>query len=592
MVKRRFVVLILALFMLFGCLPLAALADDSSTAEPSNLTAEQLNSVVMLNYLTFLTQEINSSSNSRLFLEEVYSTLLENTKTSAIDTDTQYYLNNLLNVLETYRMIEVKRARLEYIYEQNKAQALRQAVPNPLGLLSAVQSFSMKKIVASVVYMAVDSVSSYQSASTQADLDYLKDGWELDDAAAANLHNSRLQLFNYRNDMARSYVLPDELTLRENEIEELVRYENNKNVVSRIQFLEATQDTYRAFGGYWLILAKSYYEREDYAKCLAAIEEYEKLSIEIFRRDTGFAEVLPLAICSLEEISPNDRYLEEAPRYAALIEKNTGNDDWALRYFAAQTYINLYSKTKDISYLKKAYTIALNNVNSLVEIQRGENGLNSVYLADVVEASVPDGATRQEKKEIKQYNKMLKELRKTELPPVYEPLLLNCDLLFALAGQLDISDAEKAKIDGILHPDGAPIFLTQPLDDMYRFSPATVASVSEITFDGSSLIIPVQFLSAGYGIKVTVFDGDSTVFTDWVLKKIDRKSGAAIETFTATFTSDSIKKYSFTRDSIVRVEIIPLVDTDCQTISVDFKVDSYRKIAFYTSVTFGRVDVD
>ena len=590
MKTKRVFGLVMALIMLFCCLPLAALAADTTTTETApTLSSDQLDSVVMLNYLTFLSTEINASSNSRLFLEEAYSTLFENTK-NLKDTDTQYYLTNLLNVIETYRMIEVKLQRLEYIYEQNKAQALREAVPNPLGLLSAVQSFSMKKIIASVVYMAVDSVTSYQSASSQADLEYLKDGWALDDEASTNLHNARLQLFNYRNDLARKYTLPDELTLRENDIEDLVRYGNNKNVVSRIQFLEANQETYRAFGYYWLILAKSYYEKENYAKCLEAINEYEKLQIGIFRQDTGFAEVLPLAISSLEEVSPNDRYITEAPRYAALIEKNTRSGDWALRYFAAQTYISLYAKTKDISYLRKAYNIALNNVNELVEVQRGENGLNAVYLADVVEATVPDGATKQEKKDVKQYNKLLKENRKTELPPVYEPLLLNCDLLFALAGQLGISDAEKTKIEGILHPDGTPLFLVEPLDEMYSFQSSGTATSPNIVFDGTTLVIPVQYLSAGYDIKVTVYDDDSTVFSDWKLKKIDRKSGAAIETFTATFTSDSIKKYSYTPTSIVKVEIIPLVNSDCQTITVDFQVTSYKKIAFVTTVSFGKVE--
>lgn len=77
----------------------------------------------------------------------------------------------------------------------------------------------------------------------------------------------------------------------------------------------------------------------------------------------------------------------------------------------------------------------MNNVNCLVNEQRE---LNAVYLAPVVEAEEPKGATKEQKEEIKAYNKMLKEIRKTELPPVSEPLLLNCELLFALADELAI----------------------------------------------------------------------------------------------------------------------------------------------------------
>ena len=36
--------------------------------------------------------------------------------------------------MEKYRMIDVKRERLQYIYEQNQAQAIRAAIPNPMGL--------------------------------------------------------------------------------------------------------------------------------------------------------------------------------------------------------------------------------------------------------------------------------------------------------------------------------------------------------------------------------------------------------------------------------------------------------------------------
>ena len=59
------------------------------------------------------------------------------------------------------------------------------------------------------------------------------------------------------------------------------------------------------------------------------------------------------------------------------------------------------------------------------------------------------GVTEEEKKEQEQkqkdeqekldaLNKSLKEKRKTELPTLYEPLLLNCDLLFAIADNLCI----------------------------------------------------------------------------------------------------------------------------------------------------------
>ena len=108
-------------------------------------------------------------------------------------------------------MINVKRERLQYIYEQNQAQAIRSAIPNPLGLLSAVESFSLRKLVASIIYMAVDSVTSYNAYKNQAELQYLQDGWALDDEESSILHESRKGTFSYMVRMVNEYSLPGEI---------------------------------------------------------------------------------------------------------------------------------------------------------------------------------------------------------------------------------------------------------------------------------------------------------------------------------------------------------------------------------------------
>lgn len=582
--KKRIISIALVCAMLFSVIPLGAVAEDNGGN--MNLSSEQLNSVVMLNYLTVLTQRINASSNGVLVLDEVYDTLMENTNLNSIDKETQYYLNALTDTLSEYRMIEVKRERLKYIFMQNQAKALREAVPNPLGLLSAVQSFSMKKIVASIVYMAVDSITSYQNATNEAELEYLKDGWALDDAGAKVVHSSRQNLLNYMIDIAHNYQIPDELTLRASDIEEFVKDGSDRNLAMRIQFLEDNQERYQMLGDYWIALVKSYYEKGEYTKCLEAVKRYEELHVGIFRKNTSYAQILPLAICSLEEVASEADYIEQAAKYVKQIEANINTKDWDLRYFAAQTYVNLYAKTKNDEFLNKAYTLVRTNVNTLVKEQQK---MNNVFLSDVVEQPIDKDASKQEKKEIKQYNKMLKEMREKELPPVYEPLKLNCDLLFALAGQLDISDNEKAKIESILHQDGAAMFLTQPVDDLYKFVP-TNSDTSKVSFDGKKINIPASLLTDSASIRVIVYGGDSSVFTDWTLEEVEHKSGAEIDDIAAVYSSARIKKYEYTPDSTVMIEITPMANSDCETINVQFKVESYKKIAFVTSISFSQVE--
>ena len=137
-----------------------AIIENTATVTPI-LDEKQINSINMLNYLVVLTQEINASKNSRLYLEETYSLLINNISPEVVDYRTQSEINYILNTMESYRLLEVKRERLQYIHEQNLAQAVRDAVPNPLGLMSAVQSMSLEKLAASVAYMAIDAYTSY-----------------------------------------------------------------------------------------------------------------------------------------------------------------------------------------------------------------------------------------------------------------------------------------------------------------------------------------------------------------------------------------------------------------------------------------------
>lgn len=219
-------------------------------AEEVELSDEQRNAIAMLNYITVSTQDINASKNSRLYMEEAYSLLINNTYPNAVDSRTQSQLTSLLDIMESYRMIDVKRERLQYIYEQNQAQAIRAAMPNPLALMSAMQAFRPEKLAAAIVYMAVDSISSYTAYTKETDLQYLKDGWALDDDEAEVLHSSRKGTFSYMISMVRDNDLPGDLTLTENAVEELIEWKNNDNTVGRIRFLESNQNTYQSYGGY------------------------------------------------------------------------------------------------------------------------------------------------------------------------------------------------------------------------------------------------------------------------------------------------------------------------------------------------------
>ncbi len=550
--------------------------------EPEELlTEEQQNSINMLNFLTALVTEINASSSSRVYLESVYDELRNNTNPSVVDGATRIEYENILDLLFKYRMIEVKRERLQYIYDQNSAVALQSALPSPLSLMNVVQSRNGLKTVVSLLFLAMDSASSYKNYTNEIEMQYLQDSWVLEDEEAANLHNSRKSMFSYMVKIFNTYGLPDDMTLNEASVTELIKWKNHNNIDQRLLFLESNQQTYGAYGDYWLILAENYYLDNQYGKCLAAVEQYQTLKNGIFRRDYRFANVIPYAIVAAKATMGSEAYVEFADEYISLLLANTDQNNWTMRYFAAQTYVELYGKTKDKTYLQKAYDVALQTMNYLVEEQKA---LNTEYIADIVKAEIPKDATSEEKKTIRKYNSYLENERAVALPPVYEPLRLYCDFLFALAGEMNLSWSAKKNVDSILHGQGA-LFLDETLDGMYwmTLSNAVDAKNVEVTFDGNSFSIPAKYVSEISSISVFV---NGQAVTDWVIKKVDRNKSSDVEAFVATYTSETAKDIKYSEGDTITLKI-QAFDGEAAELSFSFVVEKtyVAKIAVATKFT-------
>lgn len=543
--------------------------EEKPVDEPTEeelLNEEQKNSVAMLNYLATLSQEINASKNSRMFLEEAYASLINNTNPEKVNELTESHMSSLLDIIEKYRLINVKRERLQYIYDQNKAMAIKEAVPNPVAVLSAASSLDLKRLTGSVIYMAVDSYSSYKSYNNELDNEFLQDGWALDDEEAANLHDSRKRAFMFMIEIVREDNLPGELALSESAVETFVKWKNNENVDQRLQFLESEENTYKAFGNYWLELAECYYEKGDYEKCLQSVKKYEELQSDIFRKDYYLAQIMPKAIVAASEVYSEEEYITVAEKFLRILMENTESTEWSLRYFAAQMYLDLYAKTNNGQYMTEAYNIALNNVNYLVEEQKN---LNDTYLAEVKEVSIPDDATKAEKKQIKEYNKSLKTERKTELSAVYEPLVLNCDLLFALAEKMDITASEKSKIEGIL--EGT--FLVETYANRYTFD--SIWEIPSVEFEKTEITLPASLLAETSTIKVTVTeDGKYKTYNDWTVKKVERE-GKTADTFNVVLKSEKAKKQEWSGKTAVKLEIID--GENYESTVINFKVSNYKE---------------
>lgn len=565
--------------------------DTEPVEEEETPETPQRKAVNMLNYITVLTQEINASKGSRVYLDSVKSSLKNNLALSAIDSETQKQINNLWKTIDGYSMVSIKRERIEFMYEQNKAQAMRQAIPKPLGMLSAVQSGNALKAAASVLYMAIDAKASYERASTAADLQYIQDGWELDDAEAKELSVSQLNLLNYMINMSRSNGFPDDWALKPDDVEAFVEWtskDDPSDLTSKIKWLEKNEEVYCEFRTYWLELAQNYYEAKKYRECLEAIERYEEVAMHIFDKDFDYAKTLSLAIVSAKTELKKSEYVEYATKYAKVIIDNCDDEDWALLYFAAQVYVDLYACTGEKSYLEEAYKIAFNSANELAYEQAD---LNKAYLNPIQKQEPEKGASARQKKEVKKYNSLISQIRKTELPPVNEFFYLNCELLFALADRLDKPFAARREIDAIVHKDGGCIFLTDALDDRFWASKSVIPIDSDeidIEFNGEKIVIPASCLTDRAVVTVSISNG--TVLTDWEVKEVKRpKNSTDCSEFMVTITSKDGKKHKFTAGETITITIVPVSDTKDYVIEFRYKVVEKKTLGVIKGIEIERI---
>lgn len=572
-----------------------AAATITENAAVSENDAEKLNSFSMMYYLAITAEEIRTSKDNRLVLEDIYTSLLNDINPGAIDEITQDHLKNLRDIIKAYLNVSTKRERLQFIYNQQKASAIRSAVPNPLSVLSVSNAMDWKKLALSVAYTAVDSYNNYKKAEESADMAYIMSGWELDDEEKDTIMKNRDRAFDYMVDMVQAYHLDGLKTLNEESIEKFAEISATENPTERIRLLKAEEDQYSLLGNYWLELADAYFETEHYSKCLDCVEKYDELATGIYRKDYNYLQILPKAIVAAQETYYGRRYITTVEKYADAIIANTSSDDWSSRYFAAQVYMDLYSRTSDDSYLDKAYEIASENVTVLLKEQRS---LNTTYTNKVEEqtAEEPDyrymsdaekkeaqKEYKAEQKRVKEYNKALNEARKTELPSLYEPLVLNCELLFALADQRHMTKADKNEIEALLKTETNGIFTVRPINDAYSFS--NRGNTYSIEFNKEEMIIPVTLLTEESVITVSVDEnGKTTEFNDCVVTKVDRK-GKTIDTFDAYVSSKSLKKYAWTPDSEITITI-KYADAYDKTIDFAYGVGTFEEHWYGDKVEF------
>jgi len=520
-----------AIFFIFFCIFLAPIFSQNNGST----------SIAMLNYLATETRIINNSRNNRLVLEETYTKLINNTNPSVVDVTTQEYLQTMLDIIESFRMTTLQRERLEYIFENQKAQAITQAMPNPLYLLGARGNLNPLSLIATAAAMTIDSIFKYQNTINSAEMDFIKSNWELDDKESASLHTSRSQAFGYMIDIARAYNLSMTDTLNEISIDNFVNYKMDDNLQRRRQILENNRSLYAKYAPYWIVLAETYYELGMYQQCIDAVRQYESVYAPILRKDYELARILPKVIVAISNVyGTNATYLNLTKSYLEKLVSNTTAADWALRYFAAQAYISMARVDNRQQNLTIAYELLVANVTYLSHEQEA---LLDKYVKPIDETipksitTISDKKTRQEKEnKIKDIIKKRKNIRNFEAPPLHEGLVMNYQTLFALMKELNISAQERNRINAIVNRS----FLLPAFRHLYfsesNTSEGVTLSLGWFLGTEFNLVMPATYLIENSKCHILIYDDkDNEVdCSNWNydLQRIDRKNTGNISDYT------------------------------------------------------------
>jgi hypothetical protein len=65
-------------------------------------------------------------------LERIFDALLNDLRDRAIDEQTQSFMKGMLSNISSLRLLTFQREQIKFIYENQRAQAITKAMPNPL----------------------------------------------------------------------------------------------------------------------------------------------------------------------------------------------------------------------------------------------------------------------------------------------------------------------------------------------------------------------------------------------------------------------------------------------------------------------------
>lgn len=440
--KKRFLLILVVFFLV------------NKILASEDMNSKQKNSYDLMNFITVSTMDIKEANNF-YSLEEIRKTLQNDINPRLIDEKTKQHIKLLSQSITEDKLLLLKRERIDYLFENAKAEAYKKAIPDPMFLLSGtLAGGGIPGALATLGMVTISSISNYVNAKDQAELQYLQSNWDLIGERVSAIDTRLTNMFGYRVDIANDYKIPDAYYILDSnsvniysEIKAYKSSEREDDCLNQIEEFEKNKSIFEWYAPYWLDLSSAYYYKTSfcdenekeffYRKSLESYMKYKEIAPTFFVRDTYYAKHIPMAIFCAEQILSKEELLKFELSELADMEKNWSLTDVDLHYIAAQIYISIAKKTNDQKYLKKAFDLINQNITPLIKNQREliDQWVNPV-------PKINTGALPEEKA---QYD-YISSLRKESKPPVNQTLLLNSELLFELMNVTNISDSKRKEI--------------------------------------------------------------------------------------------------------------------------------------------------
>ena len=164
---------------------------------------------------------------------------------------------------------------------------------------------------------------------------------------------------------------------------------------------------------------------------------------------------------------------------------------------------------------------------------------------------------------------------------------------------LNTDEAERTKVERILHSNGDNLFLNDPLDDLYRMEPGP-AEFIDVSFEkdeiikigdkkSSVLIIPANYVTPDSKITVTVTEnGETNEYTDWKIDRVERKVSGLVESFDVVYSSKLIAPQKYSKDSKITVTLSVMEGYNTKDYVFDFYVVNVTNVLGAQKVEFRR----